>query len=235
MGRAYFIDDDDKTNILGAKESAWRLAQQVLKSEPENENYLVFDAQVALAMDEKIVAQETIDRALKIYPDNFQALVLRGDLLFRTGFNDEAIENYRKALSQTRFKGDIYRKLAVVYTAKGDTLRAIQNFSLVTKWFPGDARSHLELGKLYNEQGLFDRAKRSLRKAIQIDPQLADAYYFLAFIQKDSGEKAQAVLNFEKYLELDPNGVEAATVKDEVYFLKNGSIENWFHQVSILS
>ena len=226
MGRAYFIDEDDKTNILGAKESAWRLAQQALKAEPENESYLVFAAQVALAMDERALAQEIIERTLKVYPDNFKVLVFRGDLKFRTGFNDEAIANFRRALSRTRFKGDIYRKLAVVYTAKGDTLRAIQNFSLVTEWFPGDARSHLELGKLYNDQGLFDRAKRSLRKAVQIDPQLADAYYFLAFIQKDSGEKAQAVRNFEKYLELDPNGVEAATVKDEVYFLKNGSIEN---------
>jgi len=226
LAKAYFLNKDHNSTIIGSQESTWRLIQTASKQNPDNEKYLILQARIALGLDEKLDANLALKHVLRLYPDSSEAHVVLGDLHFINGFNDKAILDYKNALKFTRFKGKIYQKIAQVYSTKGDSKKAVRYYTYVTKWFPSGFSAYLELGKLYNDLGKSALAKRSLQRAIQLKPNVPDAYYYLAYIEKDAGESSSALKDFEHYLQLEPNGVEAATVKDEIYFLKQGSTEN---------
>ncbi|MDB5037741.1 MAG: hypothetical protein JWQ35_1269, partial [Bacteriovoracaceae bacterium] len=67
---------------------------------------------------------------------------------------------------------------------------------------------------------------KSLSTSIRLNPNVAEAYYFLGFVQKELGNRHEAIRNFTKFLSLDPSATEAPTVKDEIEFLKVGTIAN---------
>jgi len=66
---------------------------------------------------------------------------------------------------------------------------------------------------LYNS-GNLSQAKPHLKKAVEIDPKFADAYYLLAICEVSDGEIKAAKDHFDKYLQLEPNGKNAAMVKE---------------------
>lgn len=49
-------------------------------------------------------------------------------------------------------------------------------------------------------------------KAIELDPKDADAYYNRGFAYKAKGDSAQAVRDFERYLELAPDAADREQV-----------------------
>lgn len=77
---------------------------------------------------------------------------------------------------------------------------------------------YLRLANIYLSQEVLDytSAVAILNKAVTADPQNADVYLKLGIAQKSLGNKSAAVLAWQKYLELAPNGESAATVKDQI-------------------
>ena len=62
---------------------------------------------------------------------------------------------------------------------------------------PTLAQGHFELGKLYFQQAVYDRAEKSLEKAIQLDPRLMGAYYQYGLVCMRNGkpERGKTFLN----------------------------------------
>lgn len=224
--KAFFNGAKLEKSVIGSNELAWRQMQTVLRREPSNEEYLALAAGIGIRVDERIRAYELAEKGLELYPNNARFYQLLGELKHYEGNFPEALKFYQRALQRTRFKGDLYRQLAQLYALQGDSPKAIENWRKVVDWFPWDAKAALELGKLYNQEGQLALAKRYYEIAIKRDSQLADAYYYLAFIHKDLREGIVAIQNFEKYLSLKPDAIEASTVEDEIYFLKNQILEN---------
>lgn len=223
---SFYRDTDESAPIIGAKESAWRLVQRALREEPENERYLLLAANIAFTVDEKTEAYEALQKLIRLYPDNPGAYVLQGEMEFENGRTQKAIESFKKASRLTKYDGEIYRKLARVHKLNGNSREAMKYYQRLVKWYPWDAGIHLELGKIYNDQAMYTAARKSFLTAKEKDPRLAEPYYFLGFISKDQGQFKRAQAYFEKYLELKPNAIEAATIRDEIYFLKNSGIQN---------
>jgi tetratricopeptide (TPR) repeat protein len=71
----------------------------------------------------------------------------------------------------------------------------------------------------YNKGKMKD-AEAALTKAVEVKPDFANAHYLLAMACFNQNKKAAAKEHFEKYLELDPNGKEAATAKELLPLLK---------------
>ncbi len=83
------------------------------------------------------------------------------------------------------------------------------------------ADTHYNLGVIYQGQGKFDEAETEYRKVLEIKPDDADALYNLAIIY-DSGknETDQAILYYQKYLDLNPDPIEKAAVEEIMNRLK---------------
>jgi Tfp pilus assembly protein PilF len=71
----------------------------------------------------------------------------------------------------------------------------------------------------YN-RGKMKDAEASLQKAVDAKPDFAMAHYLLGMTSFNLNKKAQAREHLQKYLELDPNGKEAATVKEILPLVK---------------
>lgn len=63
-------------------------------------------------------------------------------------------------------------------------------------------------------------AEKLLQQAIAADEKFAQAHYELGMIYVRSGKSAEAKAALSKYLELDPNGKDAATAKEMMNYLK---------------
>lgn len=67
---------------------------------------------------------------------------------------------------------------------------------------PNDADAHLQLGMIYDEQKLPDRAANEYRTALHVNPNLATAHYRLAQDYERLGEKGKAEAEFAQYEQL---------------------------------
>jgi tetratricopeptide (TPR) repeat protein len=58
-------------------------------------------------------------------------------------------------------------------------------------------RGHFELGKLYLQQAAYDRAEKSLERAIQLDPKMLGAYYQYGLVCLRNGkpDRGKELLN----------------------------------------
>lgn len=86
---------------------------------------------------------------------------------------------------------------------------------------PTDASIQLQLATIYMsaEARDYQAAVRVLNKATSLDPSNAEAFLQLGSALRGVGDTKAAVLAWNRYLALDPNGSMAATVKEQVALL----------------
>jgi type IV pilus assembly protein PilF len=71
------------------------------------------------------------------------------------------------------------------------------------------ARSHVELGSAYFQQGKYGIALDEFNYAVQIDPSYGQAYNGLGLVHAALGEDAKADANFSKAIQVDPKSSES--------------------------
>lgn len=62
-----------------------------------------------------------------------------------------------------------------------------------------DAEAHLQLGILYNEQHVYDKAEQQYLRATQLDPSLADAHFRLGRAYLRAGDKEKSALELDRF------------------------------------
>jgi tetratricopeptide (TPR) repeat protein len=130
--------------------------------------------------------------------------------------NDRAIQAANKALELAPDETDMYAVLYNAYTATGDKAKAAE----AKKKLPADANSLFnDAAKLINS-GKDAGAEPLLKQAIAVNDKFSIAYYELGMLYVRAGKNADAKTNLLKYLELDPNGKDAATAKEMLKYIK---------------
>ena len=102
------------------------------------------------------------------------------------------------------------------YTALGDKANAAK---LEDKLPKNAGALFNDAAKLINS-GDDAGAEKLLQQAIVLDDKFALAHYELGMIYVRSGKSAEAKAALTKYLEIDPNGKDAATAKEMMNYLK---------------
>ncbi len=128
----------------------------------------------------------------------------------------KAVEAANKALAADPDEPDMYSVLYRAYTATGDKDKAAE----AKKKMPADpATLFNDAARLINS-GKDAEAEPLLRQAIAADEKFGQAYYELGMIYVRKGKNAEAKTNLQKYLELEPNGKDAATCKEMLKYVK---------------
>jgi len=167
-------------------------------------------------------------KATQIKPDYRDAWDLLGNILFKVGDFQRALEAYDKALQMDPKDPMAHFNLACVYLALDDFSRSKEHFEqtiLYEHQAPGESEehkaskddldvsvvvlsrplsfeSHKALGKIYLQQKQKEKALEEFEEAIALEPSDPESYYEAGNILLDQKNKSKAVSYFEKYVYL---------------------------------
>lgn len=130
----------------------------------------------------------------------------------------EKINAYEAQLQKNPKDVQALLGLATVYQENSQLKTAAAVLEQVLVVDPSQKDVYLRLANIYTDATVLDYqgAIRILNKATQVDPNNPDIYLKLGIVQNTMGNKSAAVLAWNKYLQLAPNGDNAQVVKDEI-------------------
>jgi tetratricopeptide (TPR) repeat protein len=148
---------------------------------------------------------------------------------------DDAIQSYTKALTALAEKPDqqveasYHMNLALIYALAGKMENASAETKQAAELNPATgSKAYYNLGATLVNSGKTEEAISAFQKAIEIDPNNADAHYQLGISLMGKAQITPegktipapgTVEAFQKYLDLQPNGPYAATAKNMIEML----------------
>jgi tetratricopeptide (TPR) repeat protein len=174
----------------------------------------------ALQAGDKAAAETKFLEAVKKNPDlpaGWQAL---SQLAYEKKDWAKAIEYGQKATDLDPSLTNLYQMMGSAATQMGDKAKAAEFAAAYAEANPDSPEILYNKGVEAYNKGKMKDAEATLEKAVAAKPDFANAHYLLGMACFNQNKKAPAKEHFEKYLELDPNGKEAATVKELLPLLK---------------
>lgn len=141
-----------------------------------------------------------VNEALRIYPFNHNALLIKGNILYtQGGKNDSALAAYEKVLDRFPNNTDALRNLAIVGNQSGNPRRAVSYYLRYLKAVPKDAVMWHDLGLAYSKRNMIDSAIFYMQKSVEAQPAYGAGWSELGTLHgKHKGDFAQAIACFEK-------------------------------------
>ncbi len=119
---------------------------------------------------------------------------------------DEAVFHFSAALALRPDDFDVWRELANTFAAElGDTARARELLRAASVRWPKDGRPIVAIGIVERTDGDDDKAFESFRRAIEVDPELADAHGRIAELLAKRGDHEAACEAARRAVELAPD------------------------------
>ena len=208
------INIKDVQLIPASAAAATPSAASTPKSDPAVDAY---NEAAALANDGKNdEAIAKMEEAASKKPDFAAAYQALAKLYYRTKNYPKAIESANKVVAITGDDEEMFAVLADSYTATGQKDKAAEYHTKL----PADANSLFnEAARLINE-GKDNQAEPLLKQAITVNDKMGIAYYELGMLYVRAQKNAEAKANLQKYLEVDPNGKDAATAREMLKYVK---------------
>jgi tetratricopeptide (TPR) repeat protein len=150
-----------------------------------------------------------------------------GDLDYRAGALEQAVDHYRKAI-------DIDPLMQAALNNMGNALMALKRheasievFRKVVASDPDLPQGHYNLGSALRLNGQYPEAVLHLSKAIQMQPDYVDAWNNLALTCKNMGDLDRSLNYFNKALDIDPDFAVSRWNRSFVLFLKGDWTAGW--------
>jgi tetratricopeptide (TPR) repeat protein len=121
---------------------------------------------------------------------------------------DEAIREYRTAISLDRTNGDPHAAFATLWLAQGRLDQAVREYRKAIHLDPKSAYPHINIGNIWYTKQKFDDAGAEFREAAQLDPKSADAHSGLGAVLQARGKPDDAVAEYREAIRLDPKSAD---------------------------
>src|SRR3954462_12429302 len=145
---------------------------------------------------------------------------------------DEAEAAYKKAIELKPDFGEAYNGLANLYNAEkkfdqaAEASKKAMELSGGAAGAAGGAAGGGNASAIFNQgvilwnAGKIPEAKAQFEEAVKLDPNMAEAHYWLGMATRNEGKTADAKPHFEAYLKLAPTGQYAETAKSILASIK---------------
>ena len=130
---------------------------------------------------------------------------------WQKGEFEEARSRWETALEDCRLIDDkdglktILRGAGAMMYGSGFTDDAIEVYGAILEVDPGDVDSHFEIARCYKDKKEYDKAIDWARKGLAKAPKSAWGYDVLGAIHDDAGRSDQAIVNYQKAVDIDPS------------------------------
>lgn len=145
-----------------------------------------------ISIYKKFNKQEELNRIIRMY---------EAAKIFNTG--EEHFQKALKAFLERRYED------------------AIEEYKKSIEANPYNPSAHSNLGYIYFDLGLIEKAYEYQKNAINLDPEFANAHYGLALIYKRLGDREGAIRHWQEYLRIEPKGYYARKAKEELRKLRS--------------
>jgi Flp pilus assembly protein TadD len=160
-------------------------------------------------------ALQSLTRAVELFPEYFQALAERGDLLIVGGKLSEAAEDFARALKVNPRYGPALRGAGYCKLEKREFEESARYLEQATTAQPTDANAYLLLGIAYLELDRREPAEGALVRALSFNTQRElRAHIHLGNLYAREGRYREAADELRKYLEANPTDPAAADLKE---------------------
>jgi tetratricopeptide (TPR) repeat protein len=229
---------EDQTRGMSAEQKAALEKQVKERSEAMKKNKALNDefnaGKAAMEAKDYATAEQHFQKAGELDPSQIAVWSSLGDTEYALAKTQPATQNkatyekaaeaYKKALALKPDDAALYNQLGNVYGASGNIPEATQALTKAAQLDPQmAAKAYYNLGANLVNTGKSDEAANFFKKAIDADPNYADAHYQygIALMAKAQVDKSGKITppegtaeQFQKYLELKPDGPFAQSSKD---------------------
>ena len=165
-------------------------------------------------------ARAEYEKALAILPDSAPLWKGIAQTYHAEGNGAKEEESLRKVVQLEPGDTDAQILLADNLVNQG---KVADGKAIVDGLAPGaikDPAVYTNLAIVFMNKSKPEEARAYMSKAIDLDPTLADSYYYRGLASIQAKKTAEAKADFAKYLELAPNGPQAKEVKEMLQALK---------------
>ncbi|MCS7164319.1 MAG: tetratricopeptide repeat protein [Thermodesulfovibrio sp.] len=152
---------------------------------------------------EKVIS--LANEVLKRQPDSFEAYAILAHGYHATGKFDEAIK-YAEMSLKIQKNSTAYMALGRIYSAKGEKIKAIDNFKKALEINPKETTANFEIGVILAEQEKFREAQKAFLKEIERvgdkSIEAAPSLLFVSILDLDLGNYAGSLNSSTKVIEL---------------------------------
>ncbi len=132
-------------------------------------------------------ALDDFNKSIQFDPLYENAYVNRGIVYCIRGKFDVAITDFNKALELKPDYFDARFNRGIAFTQTGEYDKAIADYSYLETSAPGDERIYMGKGRAYSLSKRYDEALINFNKAIELNPEYAEAYYNRASARYNKG------------------------------------------------
>ncbi len=188
-----------------------------------------FDEGVALSNENKNAeAIAKFEEVIANAPKCAECFANIGTIYARMKEYDKSEAAFKQAIEAKPDFAEAYSGLANVYNAQKKFDQAAEASAQANKLMGaaagggggGSASSTFNQGVILWNAGKIQEAKAQFEQAVKLDPNMAEAHYWLGMAFVNAGNTAEAKPHFEQYLKLAPTGQYAETAKSIVASIK---------------
>ncbi len=199
LGLAYWVRGD-----AARAEPEW---QETLRLEPHSAQTLTMLGALYARQRRFELAVPLLGKALQLNPEDTGAYMSLGALYAETGKPDRAEEQFRAAVRLSPMNFTAHNLLGKLYFDSNRLAEAEQQFSQSLECEPNLA-AYDHLGFIYMRQGERNRAEEAFKKALAMNSADSHAHFNLGLIYAATGRAAEAEMELNAALAVDPGNPE---------------------------
>ena len=177
------------------------------------------EANSLLQAGKKAEAESKLEEAVKVVPGLGQAWTVLAQLAAERGEQTKALERARKCLDLDNESVTCLAIAANSARALGDTAANQEYMARYQKLNPSDPAALFNQAAEQLNLKNDEQARPLLEKCLQADPTFAKCLFEYGMLLLRTGDMAGAKAQFQKYLEVAPQGEDAATAKETLKYL----------------
>jgi len=136
-------------------------------------------------------------------PDLAPVHRIAGLLLYNSGWYEQAVAEYSRAIELEPGSGAAYRRLGQAYERNNQLSEALAAYTRAIAVDPQDYRSYQALGSFYFERANYGEAVKHLRKEVDLAPEEPNAHFALGSAYLDLGRLVDAETEFRMAVHLE--------------------------------
>ncbi len=178
-------------------------AESLVEAFPEDDNAIYLLGLVHLQLGDSESAIATFERCKAMDPDRADLFESLGEAVLIRDAYDQAVEHFTRALTREPSRFSARKKLADTLLRMG---RADEVLEVLQGHGAPDPEYYRILGAAHQQLGAFAPARDAFLRAIELDPNLDDAFYGLSMVCARMGETEAAAQYRERFREIKAKG-----------------------------